>query len=358
MPRMPSLIATAAASALLSASPALADIQWTPEREAQVRADIEAGTYGTVTSVLILHNGEPVFEAYFNGADAQTLHDTRSVTKTITGQIVGLAIADGVLSLDQPLAPLFEDLQPFQNPDPRKDAITPLDLLTMSGPLECNDWSEFSRGNEERMYLVEDWPGFFWDLPIRGYPSWATPPSEAEYGRSFSYCTAGVQVLGEAVERVTGQSVMEYAEARLFAPLGVDAFEWPLTGLGTPHLGGGLRLTSRGLAAFAELQRMGGMAQGQRILPESWTAQSITPQSVISEGGGFEYGYLWWLAERDSAAGPVQLAMMNGNGGNRVWIAPEHGLTIVLTKTDFNTPTMHREAFEFFQQVIAPALTD
>jgi CubicO group peptidase (beta-lactamase class C family) len=355
MTRIQSLLA--AASALLATSPALADIQWTPEREAQARADIEAGTFGTVTSVLILQDEEVVFEGYFNGADAQTLHNTRSVTKTIIGQIAGLAISDGVLGLDQPLAPLFADIHPFQNPDPRKDAITPLDLLTMSGPLECDDWNEFSRGNEERMYLVEDWSRFFWDLPIRGYPSWATPPSETEYGRSFSYCTAGVQVLGEAVARAAGRAVMEYAEERLFAPLGVDAFEWAVTASGRPHLGGGLLLTSRGLAAFAELQRTGGIAQGQRILPESWTTQSITPQGVISEGGGFEYGYLWWLDERHTAAGPVQLAMMNGNGGNRVWIVPEHGLTIVLTKTDFNTATMHREAFEFFEQAIAPALT-
>jgi len=351
------LLPTVAAALALSA-PSYADINWTPERSADLSASVQAGEFGTVTSVLILQDGAPVEEAYFNGADHASLHDTRSVTKTITGQIVGAAVNDGLFSLDQPLAPIFADLMPFEHDDPRKHQITPHDLLTMSSPMECNDWSEFSRGNEERMYLVEHWAEFFWDLPIRGFPSWATPPARAQYGRAFSYCTAGVQVLGEAVARASGGAVQAYAERRLFAPLGVEAFEWPLTARGTPHLGGGLRLTTRGLAAFAELQRQGGLFQGRRILSEDWTRLSLTPQAVIEQGPGFEYGLLWWLDERETAAGPVDIAAMNGNGGNRVWIVEDHGLTVVLTKTDYNTPTMHREAFDFFQQVIAPALVD
>lgn len=337
----------------VTANPAFADFHWSPELEAATNTRIEAGEFGTVTSVLVLSGGEPVYEAYFNGADASTLHNTRSVTKTITGMLVGLAVADGALDPEAPLAPLFAAEQPFENDHPAKHQINAIDLMTMSGPMECDDWNQFSRGNEERMYIVEDWPSFYWDLPLRGFPSWVTPPSEAQYGRSHSYCTAGVQILGEAVQRATGRDIRSYAETRLLEPLGVTDVGWPETGSGRIHLGGGLELSAQSLAAFGELQRLGGVYAGQRILPEAWTVASVEPHTVI-EGPGFEYGYLWWLQDRETAVGTTPVAMMNGNGGNRVWVIDEHDLTIVLTKTDFGTATMHREAMMFFQEIIAP----
>jgi CubicO group peptidase (beta-lactamase class C family) len=346
-----------AAAAWLAASPAYADINWTPAHDADVRARIADGEFGAVTSLLVLHDGALVFEGYFNDANAETLHDTRSVTKTITGQLVGVAIDEGLLALDEPLAPLFEDAQPFAHDDPRKQALTAHDLLTMSGPLECDDWNSFSRGNEERMYIVEDWTGFFWDLPARGFPAWATPPADTTYGRAFSYCTAGVQVLGEAVARVSGRDIRDYAQDRLFGPLGVTDYEWPLNASGAPHLGGGLRLSTRALAAFGELQRNAGRHGGRQLFSEEWARLSVTPQAEVGQGTQYEYGLLWWLEERESAAGAVQVALMNGNGGNRVWVIEELGLTIVLTKTDYNSQSMHQQARNLFQSLIAPALT-
>lgn len=139
-----------------------------PEPFAALESAVAAGELPKLGSVVVARGGKIAYEHYFDG-DAATLRDTRSATKTITGMLVGIAIARGSLrGVGAPVLPYFPEHRPA-NPDPRKDRITVKDLLTMSSVLECDDWNEFSRGNEERMYLIEDWVGFALDLPVRGF---------------------------------------------------------------------------------------------------------------------------------------------------------------------------------------------
>ena len=343
---------------LMSVSPASADgeLHWTDADSVSLVANIDNGVYGTVTSVLILHEGRPIFEHYANGADETTLHNTRSVTKTVTGMAVGLAVDDGLLEIDAPIARFFADIAPFDNPDARKLEITAEDLLTMSGPLECDDWNRFSRGNEERMYIVEDWSSFFWNLPIRGFPAWAPKTRSAPFDRAFSYCTAGVQILGEVVERATKIPVTDYLEKELFAPLGIDAFEWARNGVGDAHLVGGLELTTQGLARLAELQRNGGRHLGHEVLSSHWTEASIKPRTAIPDAD-WEYGYLWWLRTYEIDGKNYLAAAMNGNGGNRVMLLTELGVTAVITKTDYNTKDMHTKTDKFFDNEVIARLS-
>jgi len=343
---------------VLTAAVASADerFDWSDADDAMLRAELEKGTYGTVTSALVLHRGETVFEYYADGFDPASLHDTRSVTKTVTGMAVGLAIDAGLFGADDPVAPWFADIDPFAHPDPRKRGITAEDLLTMSGPLECDDWNEFSRGNEERMYIVEDWPSFFWDLPIRGYPAWAPRTRSAPYDRAFSYCTAGVQVLGEVVERASGMPYTAFVEEHLFLPLEIDMVIGPRNGQGQAHMAGGLRLTTRDLAKLGELQRNNGTHAGEQVLSRAWTRMSVTPHTLIPDTP-HEYGYLWYLPtyEVDGTSHPA--AAMSGNGGNRVLVVDDFALTAVITKTDYNTNDMHSRTDAFIEEEIIARLS-
>lgn len=320
----------------------------------KMEAQIRAGDFKKVTSVLVSRQGKIVYEGYFN-ADAETLHNTRSATKTIVGMLIGIAIDKRSLpGVDTTVLRYFPDKLPLANPDKRKEKITVEDFLTMSSLLECNDWNDHSRGNEEKMYILEDWAKFTLDLPIKGFAPWETKPADAQYGRSFSYCTAGVFMLGRVVARSTKTSVTDFANRNLFEPLGITKYQWQFSPLGEEMTGGGLALRSRDLLKLGQLYLSGGTWEGKQIVSAKWVAESIRPHARIDETN--DYGYLWWL-RRFKAGDPKTAAYyMTGNGGNKVVVFPALDMVVVTTATNYNQRDMHQLTDKIIQEHVLPAV--
>jgi len=315
---------------------------------------VEAGDFKQVTSVVVARHGKPIYEHYFDKDGADSLRNTRSVSKTVTGMLVGLAIERQLLRTDTPVLPYFPELRPLANADPRKDKITVEDFLTMSSLLECDDDNQYSRGNEERMYLVEDWSRFVADLPIRGFPDWQPRPEQSPYGRAWSYCTAGVTLLGPLLEKVSGQSVPDFAAANLFKPLGIDQVKWQFQPKGSAMTGGGLQLRSMDLMKLGQLYLDGGRAGGKQVIPAEWVKRSIAPHANAREG--VDYGYLWWLQQFNVNGRTVHSYGMSGSGGNKVFVLPEMDAVVVITTTNFQVRGAHPLSEKLLTSLIIPAL--
>ncbi|MEQ7331410.1 MULTISPECIES: serine hydrolase domain-containing protein [Xanthomonas] len=321
---------------------------------AQMEQALSADLAPATTSVLVVRDGVLVYEHYLGDADRQTLHDTRSLTKSVTGLLVGAAIERNVIPNAQAKVYDYFGDRHWQHPDPRKRAITVEDLLTMSSQLECNDDNAFSAGNEERMYVSADWTQFALDLPIRGYAPWMQRPEQSPHGRAFSYCTAGSFLLGAVLEQATGQSLKAFSAKVLETPLAIEQAQWTVSSEGVGMGGGGTRYRSRDLAKLGQLLVTQGRWQDRQVIAADWIRAMTSVHTQARDDA--DYGYLLWHfrfpvhgVQRDTWA-------MSGNGGNYVFVVPEQRLVVVLTRSAYNTRQMHQQSQRLLTEYVLKAL--
>ncbi len=319
-----------------------------------MEAALRAGDFKGITSVVIARRGKLAYETYAAG-DATTLRNTRSATKSIASILVGIAIDRKLLpGVSAPALAFFRDKRPWKNADPRKDKITVEDFLTMSSVLECDDMNEFSQGHEERMYVTEDWLRFLVDLPVRGYAPWVKKPADSPHGRTFEYCTAGVFALGQIVARATKIPVDDFAQASLFAPLGITSLKWQRAPGGLAQTGGGLELRSRDLAKLGQLYAARGSWNATRVVSEAWVGASTAPHVSVDEPEQ-DYGYLWWLRPFGKEGAKVPAFYMSGNGGNKVAVFPSLDLVVVVTSVNYNKPGAHALSEKLISEYVVAA---
>jgi CubicO group peptidase (beta-lactamase class C family) len=313
------------------------------------------GKYESITSILIAKDGKLIFENYYNGHDKESKHNTRSATKTIATLLTGMAIDKGFIKSEKDK--IFDYLKhkiPIQNPDSRKSEITIEDLLTMSSILECDDNNSFSRGNEERMYIIEDWTQFFVNLPVKAYP-FGPKPEESPYGRAMSYCSAGASAVAEIVQSAIGAKVDMFFKKNLLDPLDIQDYKLHYTPTGTLNTAGGSEYQSRDLLKLIQLCLQNGKWNGEQLISSDWIKKASSAKANAWEG--MNYGYLFWLRKYGKKEG-VQCFAMAGNGGNKVMAFPELKLTVVLTSTNYGNRNAHKYTDELLNDFIVPVFQE
>ncbi len=268
-------------------------------------AELEARSY--VHSVIVARHGQIVLEEYLHGSGPQASNAVHSSSKSMLSLAVGVAVGEGAMRLDQPVAELLPDL--FDGAAESTRSITVEHLLTMSAGFE---WREDV--DEYRLQREPDWLAAIVDLPM------ATTP-----GSAFNYSTAQTHLLGAALAHATGESLCDVVHSRLLTPVGARAERWGRDPQGYFSGGYNVTMTPRELYRFGQLVLDRGVWEGEQVVDGAWVDAAVSEQ--IADAGAYWYGYGFWLYRPPGYA----LDIAWGYGGQLVYTLREQDLVVVIT---------------------------
>lgn len=334
---------------------------------AKMEADITNGVYPNIHGLLISRNDSLLYEHYWPGKDQMlgqdlgviahgkdSLHDTRSVTKSFVGACIGIAIGQGLIkSVDTPIWSFFPEYARLDTG--MKKTLTLRHLLTMSSGL---DWNEILPSTDPKntdvgMDRSSDPIKYVLSLPII-HPA----------GTVWNYSGGTTEVLGAIIRKVSGKSVDSFARQYLFEPLGIDHWQWIRDPQwGTPSAAAGLRLSPGDLLKFGLLYANGGVWKGRSVLPAGWVDSSLAThiqrESSDRPGG---YGYLFWTFTTQLKDGLLSMPACLGNGDQWVIIDRKHRVVVVVTAGNYvtagnqNRRTEQKTAFNLLNDDVYPGL--
>lgn len=263
-----------------------------------------------MNSFMLVRHGNVVAEGWWSPYDADSPHQLYSLSKSFTSTAVGLAVAEGKLSVDDEVLKFFADDAPAE-PSKNLKAMRVSDLLRMSA------------GHEKEVSLTsktppdQPWTRLFLAHPVPHKP-----------GTHFLYNTAGTYMLSAIVQKATGSTVLDYLRPRLFDPLGIDNATWGTSPQGVTLGGYGLNVRTEDIARFGQLYLQKGNWHGKQLIPASWveaatarqTSNGSNPQSDWEQG----YGYQFWRCRHGAYRG-------DGAFGQFCIVLPEQDAVIAIT---------------------------
>ncbi|HUH75317.1 MAG TPA: serine hydrolase [Chitinophagales bacterium] len=279
--------------------------------------------------ILIIHQGKIVYEKYFGELTENDVHAVMSLTKSFTGTLASILVAEGVLDENK--------LVSFYVPELVKSAYgdaTVREVMDMTTALNYSEdyadpnadvWKFSAAGNPNPK--PKDYNG-----PIGYYNYLKTVQKQGQHGEVFGYKTVNADALGWIISKATGKSVTQLLSEKIWSKIGMeqDAY-YQVDGLGTPFAGGGLSACLRDLGRFGELVRNMGNWRGKQIIP-------MAAISDIEKGGnldafaqsghpnlkGWSYRNMWWMTHDNDGAFAAR-----GVHGQTIYIDPAAEMVIV-----------------------------
>ncbi len=259
-----------------------------------------------MNSFMLIRHGHVVAEGWWSPYGAGSPHSLYSLSKSFTSTAVGLAVAEGKLSVDDPVLKFFPEDAPGE-PSKNLKLMRVSDLLRMS----TGHQAEPSRPKDK------PWTASFLAQAVPNKP-----------GTHFLYNTSATYMLSAIVQKATGQTVLDYLRPRLFEPLGIEHPTWEASPQGISAGGYGLSVRTEDIAKFGQLYLQKGKWNGKQLVPESWvkaatarqTSNGSDPKSDWEQG----YGYQFWRCRHGAYRG-------DGAFGQYCIVLPEQDAVIAIT---------------------------
>jgi CubicO group peptidase (beta-lactamase class C family) len=288
---------------------------------AAIRAFVEAADKEVTTmhSFMLLRHGHVLAEGWWKPQSAETPHVMFSLSKSFLATGVGLAVAEGRLSVDDPVLKFFPDSFPA-HPSENLMAMRVRHLLTMS------------TGHDTVPKFKKDvsWVQTFLAHPVPHKP-----------GTHFLYNYGASYMLSAIVQKVSGQTLLDFLRPRLLEPLGIEGATWESSPQGINIGGSGLRVRTEDVAKFGQLYLQKGKWNGKPLVPAAWvesaTAKQVANDKAPSAGGGPDwrqgYGFQFWRCRHGAYRG-------DGANGQFCIVLPEQDAVIAMTA---NTRDMQKQ---------------
>jgi len=266
---------------------------------------------GGLHSFMLLRHGKVAAEGWWFPYAPQHPHMLFSLSKSFTSTAVGLAVAEGHLTVDAPVVSFFPGDLP-QKVDKNLAEMRVRHLLTMSTGHDKDATGPTTSQPEG------DWVKGFLALPVEHTP-----------GTKFVYNSAATYMLSAIVQKLTGKTVLEYLTPRLFAPLGIEGATWETCPKGINTGGWGLSIKTEDIARFGQLYLQKGRWNRRQLIPEAWIAEATARQ--VSNGDPASpsdwsqgYGYQFWRCRHGAYRG-------DGAFGQYCIVMPEKDAVLAIT---------------------------
>jgi CubicO group peptidase (beta-lactamase class C family) len=262
-----------------------------------------------VHSIMILRHGNVVAEGWWDPYSADRPHMLFSLSKSFTSTAIGFAVQEGLLTVDDALCDFFPGELPKQV-SPNLAKMKVYHLLTMS--------TGHAEDPSERVFSTPDghWVRAFLALDV-----------EREPGSLFVYNTAATYMLSAILQKLTGQTLLDYLTPRLFDPLGIVGATWETCPRGISTGGFGLNIKTEDIAKFGQLYLQQGAWNGQQLLSPEWIDEA-TRKHIDNDNVAVEwrqgYGYQFWRCRHNAYRG-------DGAFGQFCIVLPEKDLVVAIT---------------------------
>lgn len=309
----------------------------------QMEVDIKSDSLEGMESILVAKKKEILYEKYFAGFDVNTLHTTRSASKSISSAMIGIAIDDGIIeSVDEKLYDFIPQEYQYTK-DSLKSKITIKHLLTMSSGLDVN--------NQASEGYYQDGSDDPWLKTVLEAPMVHEPGAYTDYGSANPF------LLGIYLYNRLTIPLEYYMQEKLFAPLGITNYIMNTDDTGIiPYFGGGLNLTPRDMLKFGQLYLNEGVWNGKQIISKSWIHESFQKHTRLQDfRDKDEYGYFWYHHTYIINGKPIKSMEARGAGGQFIFVVPELKVVAVITAGNYRNGKTG-QSLEIFRDYILPAL--
>lgn len=256
-------------------------------------------------SILIMKDEKIITQAGFYPYTVDRKHISHSLCKSIVALVLGIAIDDGMIVLDEKIVDIFKISTNIFNTARMKN-VTIENLLTMSSGINFNEAGS----------LVEnDWSMAYFDSSIMFEP-----------GKQFAYNSLNTYMIARAIEEKTGEDFFDYLNRKLLQPLGISDWYWEKCPKQHVKAGWGLSYYIEDMGKIGQLCLNGGMWNGKRVVNEDWIRKMSTKMiDTPLEQNKYGYSYFSWIGKNGKAL------IFNGMLGQNVVIIPENRMVIVIT---------------------------